>query len=77
MIERYCRHYAMGVDTVLRYQKRVLANISPFTMILKGVISADVGGGSKMYKDAFFTDEFAITNPDKAGMAVITWVMVN
>lgn len=34
-------------------------------MVLKGVISADVGGGSKMYKQAFFTDEFALANPDK------------
>jgi hypothetical protein len=37
-------------------------------MILKGVISADVGGGAKMYKNAFFTEEFAVSNPEKAGM---------
>lgn len=49
-----------------RYQKRGATNISPFTMVLKGVISADVGGGSKMYKH-FFSDEFVAANPDKSG----------
>jgi hypothetical protein len=54
-----------------RHQKRTIANISPFTMILKGVISADVGGGAKMYKNAFFTEEFATAHPDKVGMLLI------
>ena len=32
-------------------------NISPFTMVLKGVIDAAVNGGVHMYKDAFFNAE--------------------
>jgi len=54
-------------EMIERYQKGLPSNnISPFTMVLKGVISADVGGGTKMYQEAFFTDEFAITHPDKS-----------
>jgi len=53
-------------EMIERYQKGPEnSNISPFTMILKGIISADVGGGTKMYRDAFFTQEFAASNPEK------------
>eukprot|EP00026_Physarum_polycephalum_P000045 Phypoly_transcript_00045.p1 GENE.Phypoly_transcript_00045~~Phypoly_transcript_00045.p1 ORF type:complete len:1883 (+),score=230.21 Phypoly_transcript_00045:40-5688(+) len=55
-------------EMIERYQKRTVVNISPFTMILKGVISADVGGGAKMYKNAFFTEEFAKAHPEKVAV---------
>jgi dedicator of cytokinesis protein 3 len=40
-------------------------NVSPFTMVLKGVIDAAVNGGVKMYKDAFFNQDYFQQNPDK------------
>ncbi|EGG21230.1 SH3 domain-containing protein [Cavenderia fasciculata] len=40
-------------------------NISPFTMILKGVIDAAVNGGVNMYKQVFFSKEYLVDNPDK------------
>jgi len=42
-----------------------IANISPFTMVLKGVIDAGVNGGVDMYKKAFFAPDFLQSNPDK------------
>lgn len=53
-------------EMIERYQKSNESNISPFTMVLKGIISADVGGGTKMYKDAFFSKDFASQHPEKA-----------
>jgi len=40
-------------------------NVSPFTMVLKGVIDAGVNGGAKMYQDAFFSSNYLQENPDK------------
>jgi len=52
-------------EMIERYQKSSEANISPFTMVLKGIISADIGGGTKLYKEAFFSKEFLTKHPEK------------
>eukprot|EP01133_Synstelium_polycarpum_P010994 gene10994-12806_t len=41
------------------------ANISPFTMVLKGVIDAAVNGGVNMYKQVFFSADYLRENSDK------------
>jgi dedicator of cytokinesis protein 3 len=41
-------------------------NINEFTMVLNGVIDAAVNGGILKYSDAFFNEDFAREQPDKA-----------
>ncbi|EFA76537.1 hypothetical protein PPL_10305 [Heterostelium album PN500] len=41
------------------------SNISPFTMVLKGVIDAAVNGGVNMYKQVFFSKQYLEENKDK------------
>eukprot|EP00027_Filamoeba_sp_ATCC50430_P012224 CAMPEP_0168576648 /NCGR_PEP_ID=MMETSP0413-20121227/20351_1 /TAXON_ID=136452 /ORGANISM="Filamoeba nolandi, Strain NC-AS-23-1" /LENGTH=750 /DNA_ID=CAMNT_0008610321 /DNA_START=205 /DNA_END=2457 /DNA_ORIENTATION=+ len=47
--------------------KDVKENISPFTMVVKGVIDAGVNGGTEMYKNAFLlpSSGYLQENPDK------------
>ena len=47
------------------YQNNPSEKISPFTMILKGVVDAAVNGGTDKYKDAFFNEQYAGENPTK------------
>jgi hypothetical protein len=64
-----------AIDSILKKNQELLEiitthengkdNISPFTMVLKGVIDAAVNGGVSMYQDAFFTAEYAKENPTK------------
>jgi len=64
-----------AVDTIQKKNNELLEiitkhengkeNISPFTMVLKGVIDAAVNGGVSLYQEAFFTTEYLKENPDK------------
>ena len=50
---------------VFKHENGTKENISPFTMILKGVIDAAVNGGVNIYRDAFFSPEYLNENSDK------------
>ncbi|GAM25576.1 hypothetical protein SAMD00019534_087510 [Acytostelium subglobosum LB1] len=45
-----------------KHENGVEANLSPFTMVLKGVIDAAVNGGVNMYKKVFFSPDYLIEN---------------
>ncbi|EGC38812.1 hypothetical protein DICPUDRAFT_27977 [Dictyostelium purpureum] len=48
-----------------KYESGIDPNISPFTMVLKGVIDAAVNGGVGLYKEVFFSQQYLDENPDK------------
>ncbi len=56
----------MKIEMTQKYERGTESNINPFTMVLKGVIEADVNGGVARYQDAFFVPEYIEQNPDHA-----------
>jgi len=54
-------------EMIQKYERGTETNISPFTMVLKGVIDAAVNGGVNLYKQAFFVPEYVLQNPSHVG----------
>jgi len=53
------------LEVITKHENGGRDNISPFTMVLKGVIDAAVNGGTKLYRDAFLSADYLVIQPDK------------
>eukprot|EP01132_Coremiostelium_polycephalum_P004848 gene4848-6043_t len=53
------------IEMISKHEHGTESSISPFTMVLKGVIDAAVNGGVNLYKEVFFSPEYLVENPDK------------
>eukprot|EP01114_Cavostelium_apophysatum_P014920 TRINITY_DN3977_c0_g1_i2.p1 TRINITY_DN3977_c0_g1~~TRINITY_DN3977_c0_g1_i2.p1 ORF type:complete len:1173 (+),score=379.10 TRINITY_DN3977_c0_g1_i2:1536-5054(+) len=53
------------LEIITKYELGSRENISPFTMVLKGVVDAAVNGGFRLYRDAFLVPDYLLKEPEK------------
>ena len=52
------------LDIIKEHKEHLSLNVSPLTMVLNGVIDAAVMGGTNKYRDAFFSESYAVKYPE-------------